>query len=60
MATDQLVKRDAVIRQAGFDHVLGMQSGDLIISHEDIARGFMFAGQRCPLVKSWRGAEPGV
>jgi hypothetical protein len=30
MATDQLIARDAMIRQAAFDHVHGLQSRDLI------------------------------
>jgi hypothetical protein len=46
MATDQLIARDAVIRQAGVDHGRAMQSRDLVLSHEDIAGGFMFEGQR--------------
>ena len=29
MATDQLIARDAVIRQAAFDHVRALQSRDL-------------------------------
>jgi hypothetical protein len=49
MATDQLIVRDARIRQAAFDHVHGMQSRDLVLSHDDVARGFMFEGQRWPL-----------
>jgi hypothetical protein len=55
MATDQLVARDAVIRQAALDHVPRMQSGDLILSHDDLARGLMFAGQRWALVKPTAG-----
>jgi hypothetical protein len=49
MATDQLMARDTVIRQAAFDQIRGLQSRDLILSHEDIARGFMFEGERWPL-----------
>jgi hypothetical protein len=30
MAANQLIARDAVIRQAAFDHVRGMQSRDLV------------------------------
>ena len=41
MATDHLIARDAVIRQTAFDHIRGLQNRDLILSHEDIARGFM-------------------
>jgi hypothetical protein len=48
MATDPLIARDAVIRQAAFDHVRVLQSRDLVLSHEDIRRGFMFEGQRWP------------
>jgi putative restriction endonuclease len=55
MATDWLIARDAVVRQAAFDHVRGMQSRDLVLSHEDIARGFMFEGQRWPLWNPQRG-----
>jgi hypothetical protein len=44
MAADQTTARDAVIRQAAFDHVRDLQSRDLVLSHEDIARGFMFEG----------------
>ena len=55
MAADQPTARDAVIRQAAFDHVRGLQSRDLVLSHEDIARGFMFEGQRWPLWNPQRG-----
>ena len=55
MATDQLIARDAVIRQAAFDHVRALQSRDLTLSHEEIARGFMFEGQRWPLWNPQRG-----
>jgi putative restriction endonuclease len=55
VATDQLIARDAVIRQAAFDHIRGMQDRDLVLSHEDIARGFMFEGQRWPLWNPQRG-----
>jgi putative restriction endonuclease len=55
MATDQVIARDAVIRQAAFDHIRGLQSRDLILSHEDIASGFMFGGERWPLVNPQRG-----
>lgn len=55
MATDDLVARDAVIRQAAFDHVRAMQSRDVVLTREDIARGFMFEGQRWPLVNPQRG-----
>ena len=41
MATDQLIARDAVIRQAAFDH-LRHADRDLVLSHDDIARGFMW------------------
>jgi hypothetical protein len=63
MATDQLMARDTVIRQAAFDQIRGLQSRDLILSHEDIARGFMFEGERWPLwnpsaASSSRGACP--
>jgi hypothetical protein len=49
MATDHLIARDAVIRQAAFDHVRRLQSRDLVLSHEGIARGFVFEGERWPL-----------
>jgi hypothetical protein len=39
MATDQPIARDAITRQAAFDHIRGIQSRDLVLSHEDIARG---------------------
>ena len=55
MATDQLIAHDAVIRQAAFDHVRALQSRDLALSHEDIARGFMLEGQRLPLWNPQRG-----
>jgi putative restriction endonuclease len=55
MAIDQLIARAAVIRQAAFDHIRGLQSRDLILSHEDIARGFIFEGQRWPLWNPPRG-----
>ena len=55
MATDQLIARDAVIRQTAFDHVRGMQSRDLVLSHDDIAPGFMFEGRRWPLWNRQRG-----
>lgn len=55
MAADQTTARDAVIRQAAFDHVRGLQSRDLVLRHEDIARGFMFEGQRWPLWNPQRG-----
>ena len=55
MVTDPLIARDAVIRQAAFDHVRGMQSRDLVLSHEHIASGFLFQGQRLPLVNPQRG-----
>ena len=50
-----MIARDAVIRQAAFDHIRGMQSRDPVLSHEDIARGFVFEGQRWPLWNSQRG-----
>jgi hypothetical protein len=59
MATDQLIARDAVIRQAAFDHVRALQSRDLTLSHEEIARGFMFEGQRWPLWNPQRGIFEG-
>ena len=49
MATYQLIARAAVIRQAASDRIRGMQSHDLVLSHDDIARGFLFEGQRWPL-----------
>jgi putative restriction endonuclease len=55
MATDPRTTRDAVIRQAAFEHVRAMQSRDLVLSHEEIARGFMFEGQRWPLWNPQRG-----
>jgi hypothetical protein len=55
MAADQPTARDAVIRQAAFDQVRDLQSRDLVLSHEDIARGFMFEGQRWPLWNPQRG-----
>ena len=45
----QLIARDAVIRQAAFDHVGAMQSRDLVLRHEVIANGFMFEGERWSL-----------
>ena len=33
MATDPLIAPDAVIGQAAFDHVRGMQTRDLVLSH---------------------------
>ena len=55
MATDQLIARDAVIRQTAFHHVRGMESRDLVLNHEEIARGFMSEGQRWPLWNPQRG-----
>jgi hypothetical protein len=55
MATDQLIARDAVIRQAAFDHVRGLQSWDLVLSHDDIRRRFVFEGERWPLWNPQRG-----
>jgi putative restriction endonuclease len=55
MATDQLIARDAVFAKPRSDHVRGMQSRDLVLSHEDIARGFMFEGERWPLWNPQRG-----
>jgi hypothetical protein len=49
MATHQLIARDAVIRQAAFDHVRALQSRDLLLSHEDIARSFVKMSERWPL-----------
>jgi putative restriction endonuclease len=49
MATDPLIARDTVIRQAAFDHVRAMQSRALVLTRENIARGFMFEGRRWPL-----------
>jgi hypothetical protein len=39
---DQRTARDPVIGHAVFDHTRGMQSRDLILSHDDIAHGFIF------------------
>jgi putative restriction endonuclease len=55
MATASLIARDAVIRQAAFDRIRGLQSRDLMLSHEDIRRGFMFEGERWPLWNPQRG-----
>jgi len=55
MVTDALIARDAVIRQAAFDHIRAMQSPDLVLSHEEISRGFTFEGQRWPLWNPQRG-----
>ena len=55
MATDPLIARDAFICRAAFHHIRGMQSRDLILSHEDVVRGFMFEGQRWPLWNPQRG-----
>jgi putative restriction endonuclease len=55
MADDQLIARDVVIRQAAFDHIRGLQRHDLILNHEDIARGFMFENERWPLWNRQRG-----
>jgi putative restriction endonuclease len=54
MATD-LVARDAVIRQAAFDHIRALQARDLVLSHEAIKPGFLFEGQRWPLWNPQRG-----
>jgi hypothetical protein len=43
-----MIARDAVIRQAAFDQVRALQSRDLVLGHEGIARGFMFEGERWP------------
>ena len=60
MATDQLLARDAVIRQAAFDHVRALQSRDPVLSHEVIKEGFQFEGKRWPLVNPQRGIfKPG-
>jgi putative restriction endonuclease len=50
-----MIARYAVIRQAAFDHVRGMQSRELVLTHEDIARGFMFEGERWPPWNPQRG-----
>jgi putative restriction endonuclease len=55
MAADQTTARDGVIRQAAFDHVRALQSRDLVLSHDDIARGFVCEGQRWPLWNPQRG-----
>jgi hypothetical protein len=44
-----LAARDAVIRQAAFDHIRALQARDLVLDHETIRKGFMFEGQRWPL-----------
>ena len=49
MATDQLLARDAAIRQAAFDHVRALQDRDLVLTHTAIAQGFWFEGERWPL-----------
>jgi putative restriction endonuclease len=60
MATDQLLARDAVIRQAAFDHVRALQSRDPVLSHDVIKEGFQFEGKRWPLVNPQRGIfKPG-
>jgi hypothetical protein len=55
MATDQLMARDAIIRQAAFDRIRTLQSRNLVLSHEDIGRGFEFEDQRLPFVNPQRG-----
>lgn len=55
MATNPVLMRDAVIRQAAFDHVRQLQSRDLVLSHAAIAEGFSFEGERWPLVNPQRG-----
>jgi hypothetical protein len=55
MASAPLIARDAVIRLVAFDHIRGMQSRDLVLSHENIDRGFMFEGRRWPLWNRQRG-----
>jgi hypothetical protein len=51
MTTDELLARDAAIRQAAFDRIRALQSRDLVLSHQEIERGFQFEGQRYPFVK---------
>jgi putative restriction endonuclease len=54
-ATDQLIARDPVIRQAAFDHIRSLQSRDPILSHEAIRQGFVFDGERWSLWNPRRG-----
>jgi putative restriction endonuclease len=54
-ASDQLIARDAVLRQAAFDHVRELQARDPILSHEAIRQGFLFKGDRWPLWNPQRG-----
>jgi putative restriction endonuclease len=55
MATDQILVRDAAIRQAAFDHVRALQDRDLVLTHTAIAQGFWFEGERWPLWNPQRG-----
>jgi putative restriction endonuclease len=55
MAIDQILARDAAIRQAAFDHVRALQGRDLVLTHAVIAQGFWFNGERWPLWNPQRG-----
>jgi hypothetical protein len=46
-----MIARDAVIRQAAFDQVRALQSRDLVLGHEGIARGFMFEASAGRLIE---------
>jgi squalene-hopene/tetraprenyl-beta-curcumene cyclase len=62
MATDQLLARDAVIRQAAFDHVRAVQSRHPVLSHEVIkARIAHPPAMAMEMPQSWTtGLEEGV
>ena len=55
MAINQRSELDAAIRQAAFDHIRTLQSRDLVLSHQEIERGFQFGSQRVPFVNPQRG-----
>ena len=55
MAINQLSEHDAAIRQAAFDRIRMLQSRDLVLTHQDIARGFQFEDQRVPFINPQRG-----
>jgi len=47
--------RDALIRQAAFDHVRQLALREGILTHEMIKEGFIFEGRRWPLINPQRG-----
>ena len=46
---------DELIRKAAFDHLRALSAGRDYLTSEDLARGFLFEGQRIPLVNPRRG-----